>query len=471
MSGIPVPDLVVLLPGITGSVLERDGHEIWAPSPGAVLRGLLSFGRTLKDLELVDDDPTRPDLGDGVVATRLVPDVHLLPGFWKIDGYSAIENFLLGTFELTRGKNYHPFPYDWRRDNRASARQLQTSCEAWLRAWRAESGNEHAQLVLVGHSMGGLIARYFVEVLGGWEHTRAVVSFGTPYYGSLNAIDFLVNGFHKGVGPIQTDLTPLLRSCTSIHQLVPLYRCVYTADGTAVTPAKADLPGWKPAWDSHLSAFQTEMEQAAAANRADPSFAGNPVMYRPIVGTDQPTRQSARIIEDKVQLATDRGGNDEGGDGTVPLLSAALSGTEDRRTFAPQQHARLQNYDAMLDHLKGVLASLYLPRIEDVRAAVTAWFSYDGDDVYLPGEPVQVRLRAHVAVTEDLMPEVQTTIRVTDQATGAGALERPVQVRRDWQDVELGVLPPSTYTIEVQGRGDTAPVSDVFVVAAPDEME
>jgi hypothetical protein len=194
-------------------------------------------------------------------------------------------------------------------------------------------------------------------------------------------------------------------------------------------------------------------------------------MYRPIVGTDQPTRQSARIVGDKAELAMDRGGNDEGGDGTVPLLSAALSGTEDRRTFAPQQHARLQNYDAMLDHLKGVLASLYLPRIEDVRAAVTAWFSYDGDDVYLPGEPVQVRLRAHMAVTEDLMPELQATIRVTDQTTGMDVLDRPVQARRDWQDVELGVLPPSTYTIEVQGRGDTAPVSDVFVVAAPEEME
>ena len=471
MSRIPIPDLVVLLPGITGSVLERDGKEIWAPSPKAVLRGLLSFGRSVKNLELVDDDPTQPNLGDGVVATRLVPDVHLLPGFWKIDGYSHIENFLLGTFELTEGENYHPFPYDWRRDNRASARQLQTSSEAWLRDWRTKSNNDNAQLVLVGHSMGGLIARYFVEVLGGWKHTRAVVTFGAPYYGSLNAIDFLVNGFHKGVGPIQADLTPLLRSCTSIHQLVPLYRCIYTADGTAVTPALAGLPGWKPAWDSHLSDFQTEMEQAAAANRTDPGFASNPVMYRPIVGTDQPTKQSARMVGDTVELAMDRGGSDEGGDGTVPLLSAALSGTEDRRTFAPQQHSRLQNYDAMLDHLKGVLASLYLPRIEDVRATVTAWFSYDGDDVYLPEEPVRIRLRAHVAVTEDLMPEVQATIRVTDQVTGKDLPDRPVQARRDWQDIELGVLPPSTYTIEIQGQGDTAPVSDVFVVAAPEEME
>ena len=29
MTGIPIPDVVVLLPGITGSVLQRDGKDIW----------------------------------------------------------------------------------------------------------------------------------------------------------------------------------------------------------------------------------------------------------------------------------------------------------------------------------------------------------------------------------------------------------------------------------------------------------
>jgi triacylglycerol esterase/lipase EstA (alpha/beta hydrolase family) len=52
-------------------------------------------------------------------------------------------------------------------------------------------------VVLVGHSMGGLISRYYVEVLGGRNDTHAVITFGTPFYGSLNAIDFLLNGFSK----------------------------------------------------------------------------------------------------------------------------------------------------------------------------------------------------------------------------------------------------------------------------------
>src|SRR5689334_400728 len=107
MSGIPIPDVVVLLPGITGSVLQQDGKDIWAPSPGALLRGLASFGRSVKNLKLTvtDDDWKAPDLGDGVVATGLMRDVHLLPGFWKIDGYTAIEDFLLNTFALKKGAN------------------------------------------------------------------------------------------------------------------------------------------------------------------------------------------------------------------------------------------------------------------------------------------------------------------------------------------------------------------------------
>jgi len=472
MTGIPIPDVVVLLPGITGSVLQRDGKDICAPSAGAVLRGLLSFGRSVQKLQLnaVDDDWHAPDLGDGVTATRLAPDVHLLPGFWKIDGYTEIEDFLLRNFELTKGDNYHPFPYDWRRDNRASAVRLAKESEGWLRSWRQKSGRDNAQLVLVGHSMGGLVARYFVEALEGWRSTRAVVTFGTPYYGSLNAVDFLINGFHKEVGPIQVDLTPVLRSCTSVHQLVPLYRCIYPPDGAAVTPAKGGLPGWNLVWDRHLVEFQTEMEQAATANRTNREFARNPVVYRPIVGTDQPTRQSARLVGDRVELRMDRGGSDEAGDGTVPLVSAALAGTEDQRTFAPQRHARLQNYNPMLEHLKGVLASLYQVRIDDLRAAVTAWFSYEGDDVYLPEEPVRIRLRAHVAVTEELMPEVEAILLIVDLATNGQVLRRNLQVRRQWQEVELGSLAPGAYRIEIGGRSDTAPVSDVFAVAAPDEM-
>jgi pimeloyl-ACP methyl ester carboxylesterase len=214
-------DVVVLLPGITGSVLQKDGKDLWAPSAGAVLRGLVSLGRSLHQLEVVDDDWRADDLGDGVRPTGLVRAAHLVPGLWKIDVYDGLQRFLVDGLGLTEGENLFAFPYDWRRDNRASALRLQREAHGWLRNWRKRSGADDAKLVLVGHSMGGLVARYFVEALGGWTDTRAVITYGTPFYGSLNAVDFLCNGFRKGVGPFRADLSPQLRSMTSVHRLVP----------------------------------------------------------------------------------------------------------------------------------------------------------------------------------------------------------------------------------------------------------
>ena len=92
MAKHPMGDVVVLLPGILGSVLEKDGKEVWAMSPGAAFRALISLGGSIKNLKLDGDDPAADDLGDGVSATKLLPDLHLVPGLWKIDGYSAIKN-------------------------------------------------------------------------------------------------------------------------------------------------------------------------------------------------------------------------------------------------------------------------------------------------------------------------------------------------------------------------------------------
>ena len=125
---LPVDDVVVLLPGILGSVLERDGKEVWALSRGAAFRGLMSLGGSIKDLRLGDDDPDVDDLGDGVRATRLMPDVHLIPGFWKIDGYGKIKRWLFDRFDFEDGVNWFDFPYDWRRDNRVAARRWPSRC-------------------------------------------------------------------------------------------------------------------------------------------------------------------------------------------------------------------------------------------------------------------------------------------------------------------------------------------------------
>ncbi len=193
-----MPDVIGLLPGILGSVLTKDGRDVWAPSASAALGGLASLGSSIKDLALHGDDSDVDDLGDGVVATRLAPDVHLIPYVWKIDGYSKVAAAIAEFFDVREGQNYFSFPYDWRRDNRVAARRLAAKSQRWLADWRQRSGNSKAKLILVGHSMGGLVARYFIEVLGGWPDTRALLTFGPPYRGSPKSLQKPLQGVREG---------------------------------------------------------------------------------------------------------------------------------------------------------------------------------------------------------------------------------------------------------------------------------
>ena len=190
-------DVIVLLPGITGSVLQKNGRDVWAVSGSSALNALLTLGDSIRELALDEDPPDVDDLGDGVTATRVIHDIHLIPGLWKIDGYTKVVERVQATFDVTPGANFFEFAYDWRRDNRVAARKLAREGRAWLAAWRQRSGNDEAQLILVGHSMGGIVSRYFLECLDGWRDTRLLVTFGTPYRGSLNALGFLANGFEK----------------------------------------------------------------------------------------------------------------------------------------------------------------------------------------------------------------------------------------------------------------------------------
>ena len=82
----PMKDMVVILPGILGSVLQKDGKDLWAVSGQSIWQVLTKSGEAIRNLKLAQDDPEAESLGDGIRATALIQDTHLIPGFWKIDG-------------------------------------------------------------------------------------------------------------------------------------------------------------------------------------------------------------------------------------------------------------------------------------------------------------------------------------------------------------------------------------------------
>src|SRR5262245_39705268 len=98
-------DVVILLPGILGSVLSRKGKPVWDVTTSSVWSAVRTFGGSITELELDESGQ------DDVMTTRLMSDTTIIPRFVKIDGYSQTEEYLVQRLGLERGKNYFSFPY------------------------------------------------------------------------------------------------------------------------------------------------------------------------------------------------------------------------------------------------------------------------------------------------------------------------------------------------------------------------
>jgi pimeloyl-ACP methyl ester carboxylesterase len=442
-----------LVPGIAGSVLERNGHEIWGTSAAALLRGLFTAGASIQGLRLEEDPPDVDELDDGVRATKLIHDVHIIPGLWRIDGYTKIANRLQQQLKLERNKTFFEFPYDWRRDNRVAARMLQQTTKQWLD--RRRQTHAEAKVVFVAHSMGGLVCRYYLEVLGGHRDARALITFGTPYRGSLNSLDSLVNGVRK-LGLV--DLTELTRSFTSAYQLLPIYPCYDDGRVELIRLKEAqELPGISLDRVRRADEFHREIERAVKANNA--AGGGKPPYdTHPIVGIEQPTSQSAQRSGDRVQLLRSRDGVDEMGDGTVPRVSATpIEAGEEHATFAATRHASLQNADAVLTHVHGLLTKPRdLGKVRAVGAPTT--LSLDVDDIHLATEPLRFAVRSSVT-GEPLEATIYSTETDAQHVVALPATDE------EWRHVETGPIARGVYRLIVRGDPTRVePASDVFGV-------
>ena len=462
----PLRNLVILLPGIMGSVLQKDGRDIWALSGAGIVTGIRSLGGSLRSLTLSGDSGAEDDLGDGVTASALIHDAHLIPGFWKIDGYSQISSFITTRFDAQKGRNFFEFPYDWRRDNRVAARRLARDSRRWLEAWRRSSGNSEARLILLAHSMGGLVARHFLEVLGGWRQTRMLVTFGTPYRGSLNAVDVLANGLRKTVGPLTVvDLSSLLRSFTSVYQLLPIYPCFDAGAGTLTRVAETSgIPNIPRDRAAQALAFHNEIRKASESNFQDAAYARAKYAIHPVIGNYQPTSQSAKLVNGTVVLSEMLGKDTSlKGDGTVPQPSARPIETPEAEklhhsVYVSEVHGSLQNSDAVLHHLGGLLqegAASDVPfRGSDAQSVAVMV-----DDLYSTSERVMVRARC-----EDPTQRLEAT--VTNVGSGVVIARAPIVSDRVGGTGEgaVGPLPEGTYRVTAGGGPDVGSATDVFIV-------
>ncbi|MFF7197923.1 esterase/lipase family protein [Streptomyces sp. NPDC008079] len=107
---------------------------------------------------------------------RAHPPVVMLHGF--VDNRSVFtllrRSLLHHGWTRVDALNYSPLTCDIRGAAELLGRHVERIC--------AESG--HSRVDLVGHSLGGLIARYYVQRLGGDARVRTLVTLGTPHTGT-----------------------------------------------------------------------------------------------------------------------------------------------------------------------------------------------------------------------------------------------------------------------------------------------
>ncbi|MBT3154621.1 alpha/beta fold hydrolase [Streptomyces sp. CHD11] len=120
--------------------------------------------------------PTPEGTGTAQLPTEAKPPVVLLHGF--IDNRSV---FVLLRRSLSQhgrqqieSLNYSPLTCDIRIAAELLGRHIEQVCE--------RTGSR--QVDVVGHSLGGLIARYYVQRLGGDTRVRTLVTLGTPHSGT-----------------------------------------------------------------------------------------------------------------------------------------------------------------------------------------------------------------------------------------------------------------------------------------------
>src|SRR5262249_10908657 len=149
--------------------------------------------------------------------------------------------------------------------------------------------------------------------------------------------DILVNGFSVRLGPLRLKLTELVRSFPSLYELLPTYSCLDLGDGEMRYIIDAALP-------------EVDAKRARAAatfhQRIAAEVVPGQVAVTAVKGGLQPTPQSARLVNGRIELHNVRKGFDHSGDGTVPRPSAHPPewGNDDvQAIFAPQKHGSLQN--------------------------------------------------------------------------------------------------------------------------------
>ncbi len=201
---------VVFVPGLMGSELWADNYRVWP-----------NIKQLFKHPEAVSY-PSEIPLEPGGVIDEIV----IVPNLIKLDQYKRMGDYLVEDLGYERGKDLFEFAYDWRQDVRLSARQLSKLIE---------SLSNNQPVTIIAHSLGTLVSRYYVEVLGGKKRVERLMLMGGPHQGAVKALtSMLIAPEILPFGLMGERLRQVILTFPSSYQILPTYPCAIDQNGEKI---------------------------------------------------------------------------------------------------------------------------------------------------------------------------------------------------------------------------------------------
>ena len=383
--------LVVVIPGIGGSELaDASGTIVYRAGLGP----FLSVGR----------DPSVLDPNNELRPVRLIGPCSLI--CWQlITGYDGLLNGITKGLGLspdrvvTAGKELVDpyatvvaFPYDFRR----SVEQIADDLNRVVRE-RAQG----RRVVLVAHSMGGLVAAWWWAFMSEGIDVDQIITLGTPFRGAAKALDTLLNGMR--IGPyVPQAVTDTVRTWDSVFDLLPHYQVVDGNDKyrypyelpSGITSAVAGFSG------KALNAYQKNQRLNDALVNKVAESGRNP--FTVYYSQGHATLGHASIDAHSDGLVVAKGNpraipaSWDGGDGTVPMFSMIpylMERDVSRWRRLAGKHQDLVEEKSVFEHLSEYSRTRLPAAARGDSYEASAYLQLDLDDVVLAGTEAEVRLR------------------------------------------------------------------------------